>query len=306
MFSLSSPGMRDLVQHLARHHRGLALLHLAGVECAAVTLGVDARTVAEARDALENPRDAPSHRRRPPGAPRDQLGPGAAPASPVRPPAPRTARELVRARPNTSTGSVLERGHLESVAIVFHVIRLVLRPAPSSGATRRGGRGVPEDKSLPRVVSKRTTVDEGGSMEVGIVGTVLTSRATGSRSRRSPRFGERTPFLQEGADAARESVRLRIRTRSRCRGGGAHAVRRPVSTCQDRAIYVGSESHPYAVKPSARWSPRLSVRRRDPLRRLEFACKAGSEGMFVALSLVKAGQMPYALAIGADTSQAPG
>jgi hydroxymethylglutaryl-CoA synthase len=40
---------------------------------------------------------------------------------------------------------------------------------------------------------------------------------------------------------------------------------------------------------------------------MEFACKAGSEGMFVALSLVKAEQMDYALAIGADTSQgAPG
>ena len=39
----------------------------------------------------------------------------------------------------------------------------------------------------------------------------------------------------------------------------------------------------------------------------EFACKAGTEAMFCALSHVTAGQMDHALAIGADTSQgAPG
>ncbi len=74
------------------------------------------------------------------------------------------------------------------------------------------------------------------------------------------------------------------------------------------AIYIGSESHPYAVKPSGTIvadaigaSPDLHC------ADFEFACKAGSEGMFVALSLVKAGEMDYALGIGADTSQgAPG
>jgi hydroxymethylglutaryl-CoA synthase len=35
----------------------------------------------------------------------------------------------------------------------------------------------------------------------------------------------------------------------------------------------------------------------------EFACKAGSEAMYVALSHIDAGQMEYALAIAADTSQ---
>jgi len=39
----------------------------------------------------------------------------------------------------------------------------------------------------------------------------------------------------------------------------------------------------------------------------EFACKGGSEAMYVALSHIKAGEMRYALASGADTSQgAPG
>src|SRR3989304_2275820 len=40
---------------------------------------------------------------------------------------------------------------------------------------------------------------------------------------------------------------------------------------------------------------------------LEFACKAGTEGMFIAFGLVKAGLIKYGLAVGADTSQgAPG
>ena len=74
------------------------------------------------------------------------------------------------------------------------------------------------------------------------------------------------------------------------------------------AIYVGSESHPYAVKPSGTVVAEAIGATPDiHCADLEFACKAGSEGMFIALSLVKAGQMDYALGIGADTSQgAPG
>ncbi|MDQ7008490.1 MAG: hydroxymethylglutaryl-CoA synthase [Acidobacteriota bacterium] len=88
-----------------------------------------------------------------------------------------------------------------------------------------------------------------------------------------------------------------------------HALTRAgIDPRQIGAIYIGSESHPYAVKPSGTIvadaigaSPDLHC------ADFEFACKAGSEGMFVALSLVKAGEMDYALGIGADTSQgAPG
>ena len=88
-----------------------------------------------------------------------------------------------------------------------------------------------------------------------------------------------------------------------------HAVRRAgIDPAKIGAIYVGSESHPYAVKPSGTVvAEALGATPEIHCADLEFACKAGSEGMFVALSLVKAGQMPYALAIGADTSQgAPG
>ncbi len=74
------------------------------------------------------------------------------------------------------------------------------------------------------------------------------------------------------------------------------------------AIYIGSESHPYAVKPSGTIvADAIGATPNIHCADMEFACKAGTEGMFVAMSLVKAGEMDYALGIGADTSQgAPG
>ena len=74
------------------------------------------------------------------------------------------------------------------------------------------------------------------------------------------------------------------------------------------AVYVGSESHPYAVKPTASIvaeaicaTPKLTA------ADLEFACKAGTAGIQMSMGLVKSGMVEYALAIGADTSQgAPG
>ena len=70
------------------------------------------------------------------------------------------------------------------------------------------------------------------------------------------------------------------------------------------AVYVGSESHPYAVKPTAtivaeavEASPDLSA------ADLEFACKAGTAGMQICMGLVDAGNVEYGLAVGADTAQ---
>jgi hydroxymethylglutaryl-CoA synthase len=74
------------------------------------------------------------------------------------------------------------------------------------------------------------------------------------------------------------------------------------------AVYVGSESHPYAVKPSGTvLAEAINAGPDVHTADLEFACKAGSEGMFIALKLVEAGAIKYGLAVGADTSQgAPG
>jgi len=71
-----------------------------------------------------------------------------------------------------------------------------------------------------------------------------------------------------------------------------------------RAVWIGSESHPYAVKPSstivaeAIGAP-VSIQAGD----WEFACKAGTEAMVAAIAMVGAGMGRYSLAIGMDTAQ---
>lgn len=91
------------------------------------------------------------------------------------------------------------------------------------------------------------------------------------------------------------------------------ATRNALRRCQINpkaigAVYVGSESHPYAVKPSGTTlAEAVGATPEIHCADYEFACKAGSEAMFVTMALVKAGEMRYALAVGGDTSQgAPG
>jgi hydroxymethylglutaryl-CoA synthase len=85
-------------------------------------------------------------------------------------------------------------------------------------------------------------------------------------------------------------------------------ARAGVNPVEIGAVYVGSESHPYAVKPTGTVVvDALGIGPNVHVADFEFACKAGTEALFCACSHVKAGEMPYALAIGADTSQgAPG
>ncbi|RBQ24526.1 Hydroxymethylglutaryl-CoA synthase [Candidatus Methanobinarius endosymbioticus] len=74
------------------------------------------------------------------------------------------------------------------------------------------------------------------------------------------------------------------------------------------AVYVGSESHPYAVKPTATIvAEAVMATPTMTAADLEFACKAGTAGMQAAIGLVDSKFIDYGLTIGADTSQgAPG
>lgn len=88
-----------------------------------------------------------------------------------------------------------------------------------------------------------------------------------------------------------------------------HALKRAGINPQEiGAVYVGSESHPYAVKPSGTvLAEAIGATPEVHCASFEFACKAGSEAMYVCLGLVQAGLIKYGLAVGADTSQgAPG
>ncbi len=74
------------------------------------------------------------------------------------------------------------------------------------------------------------------------------------------------------------------------------------------AIYIGSESHPYVVKPSGTVVA-AAIGCEGELRcaDYEFACKAGTAAIQNVMGLIKGEEIEYGLAIGADTSQgAPG
>lgn len=71
------------------------------------------------------------------------------------------------------------------------------------------------------------------------------------------------------------------------------------------AITVGSESHPYAVKPSSTIVAEILGMGTDYLAvDLQFACKAGTTGIQLLSSLAQAGHAKYCLAVGSDVAQA--
>ncbi len=80
-----------------------------------------------------------------------------------------------------------------------------------------------------------------------------------------------------------------------------------VNAAEIGAVYIGSESHPYAVKPtSSIVSDAIGASPDLTAADLEFACKAGTAGIQMCLAMVEAGipsGMKYGLAIGADTAQ---
>ena len=70
------------------------------------------------------------------------------------------------------------------------------------------------------------------------------------------------------------------------------------------AVWVGSESHPYSVKPSGGIvAEAIGAAPWVSTADFEFACKAGSEALTAAMALVGSGMADYAMAIGADTAQ---
>jgi len=70
------------------------------------------------------------------------------------------------------------------------------------------------------------------------------------------------------------------------------------------AIFVGSESHPYAVKPtSAIVGDAIQAAPHLMAADLEFACKAGTAGLQMCMGMVDSKMIEYGMAIGADTAQ---
>jgi len=81
-------------------------------------------------------------------------------------------------------------------------------------------------------------------------------------------------------------------------------LRARIDPCELRAVWVGSESHPYAVKPTGTLVAEAigavpSIQAAD----FQFACKAGTEAIVAAIALVGSGMAEYAMGIGMDIAQ---
>lgn len=84
-----------------------------------------------------------------------------------------------------------------------------------------------------------------------------------------------------------------------------NAVRRAQISPQElRAVWVGSESHPYAVKPSSTVvAEAIGASPNIQAADWEFACKAGTEAVQASIGMIGSGMGRYALSIGMDTAQ---
>ncbi len=71
------------------------------------------------------------------------------------------------------------------------------------------------------------------------------------------------------------------------------------------AVFVGSESHPYAVKPTGTiLAEILNIGRDYFCADLQFACKAGTAGLQIILAMIDSGLVDYGLVVGSDKAQA--
>jgi hydroxymethylglutaryl-CoA synthase len=78
-----------------------------------------------------------------------------------------------------------------------------------------------------------------------------------------------------------------------------------VDPAEIQAVWVGSESHPYAVKPTSTIvAEAIGATPYTQAGDWEFACKAGTEAVQAAIGFVGSNMARYALAIGSDIAQA--
>jgi len=84
-----------------------------------------------------------------------------------------------------------------------------------------------------------------------------------------------------------------------------YAIRRAgIRPEEIEAVYVGTESKPYAVKPcSTIVAEALGATPNVLAADYEFACKAGTEAFQTSIGLVASNMVRYAMAIGVDTAQ---
>ncbi|MGH2523662.1 MAG: hydroxymethylglutaryl-CoA synthase [Anaerolineales bacterium] len=81
-------------------------------------------------------------------------------------------------------------------------------------------------------------------------------------------------------------------------------ARAGIPASEIRAVWIGSESHPYAVKPTSTIvAEAIGAVPNTQAADWQFACKAGTEAMQAAIGFIGSGMANYALSIGMDTAQ---
>lgn len=100
-----------------------------------------------------------------------------------------------------------------------------------------------------------------------------------------------------GPDEDTATIAIEAARNALARSGG-------LDPAQLGAVWVGSESHPYAVKPTGTiLAETIGAVPHVLAGDWEFACKAGTEAFQAAIGMVGSGMLDYALAVGADTAQ---
>lgn len=80
--------------------------------------------------------------------------------------------------------------------------------------------------------------------------------------------------------------------------------RAQIAPSKIRAVWVGSESHPYAVKPTSTIvAESIGATPHIQAADWEFACKAGTEAVQASIGLIGSNMGKYTLSIGMDTAQ---
>ncbi len=70
------------------------------------------------------------------------------------------------------------------------------------------------------------------------------------------------------------------------------------------AVFIGSESHPYAVKPTGTiLADILGIKNEYFCADLEFACKAATTGLQIVAAMIESGLIEYGLVVGSDKAQ---
>lgn len=139
--------------------------------------------------------------------------------------------------------------------------------------------------------------------EVGIVGYgayIPRYRISAEEIARVWRGGEDAPPIKEKAVPGSDEDTVTIALEA-----ARNALQRAqIDQREIGAVWVGSESHPYAVKPTATIvAEAIGATPATQAADWQFACKAGTETLQACIGFVGSGMARYALGVGADTAQ---